>query len=691
MNLRDLKQPPKEYTVFPFWFINELADRRTLEEQLREMKRKGVYGFFIHPRRGLEVPPVKEPRVPIPPSGTLFMGLVGARLDRYFTEARKRVEVPYLKEEWWRLVSDILEIAEKEGMLVGIYDELDWPSGTAGMRVCGEPGMQMEYLEPDGRVIRDDNYIDLLKPSPVREFLRLTHEQYWKRFRRLFGRTIRSFFTDEVTLVHHFRMVSAVSPAPWTRGLEAEFRRRYGYPLDAKALWHGTRDAWRVRVDYWKLVTELYTKNYHARLREWCERHGVLYVGHVLAEEPGPLQVRCQGNLFEVLRQMHVPGIDHLTKKQGGCFPRIAASVAHYKGTQRVLCEVFGASGWGLTMGDMYRLVNWLFVNGINMIVPHAFYLSTRGFRKHDYPPSQFYQAPYWAEYGRFAEYVRRCSYLLSQGVHQPEVAVLYPVESFFAHHDFSLLNKYQNAMAAELENLHVLLGCLHLDYELLDERMLLDCRIGRGELRLGQERYSALLIPAASYLPEEVREHLERCMDRRVRLIFTSWLPFLGKCREWSRKVFGLEPRPQMLLAHHKLPWLTLYQWIMPNLEYILMKFPFPSVSRVHLSPQGAVYIRTSSGLTASRANRRLLRKLLGREKPRGRRTEHLRVHRRLVGRQELRFVANIWRDRATLRVQGPAREVDLFTGELREVEGEVRFGPYQARCFLKKVSGSC
>jgi hypothetical protein len=687
--LQRFRDPPPEYTIMPFWFINKLPSSDEIAWQVREMKAKGVHGFFIHARRGLEVPPIKEPRPFLPTWGSLFIGLVGVRWDKYFTDQRKLHPIPYLREPWWGVVSSILREARKEGMLVGIYDEIDWPSGTAGMLVPKKRELRMKYLLRSGEVEEDENYVDVMSPRPTEEFIRLTHEAYWRRFGTDFGKLITSFFSDEVTLIHHFRFISPLSAAPWSDLLEREFEKEHGYRLPIRHLFKDAPGAWKTRIDFWSTVTRLYSSNFHGRLKEWCERHGVKYTGHVLGEEAGPLQVRAQGNLFEVLRNMHWPGVDHLTKKQGGCFLRIAASVAHYLGSERVPCEAFGASGWGLTMGDMYRIANWLFVNGVNMIIPHAFYLSTEGFRYHEYPPSQFFQAKFWPHYKQFADYVRRASYLLSQGTHDPDVAVYYPVHSLFAHQNLSIFEKFSNTISCELESLHVLLGMLHLDYDFLDEKMLLECEPRKGRLFLKRESYRALVIPAASYLQPEVLAKIEEALSEGVKVIFTTWLPFLGEAAEWSKKHFRIDKPRKKLILHNKLPWLTIYQWLGWNLEYILMKFPFPSLVRVYRGGSEAIFLHTSSGLSASKRNARILGKIVGEQTDpviRGKGAEYLRLFRRRGDGFKIYFLANISGKevKAELDFGGRARALSLQTGEVSDFEGRKTFRAFEAAAFL-------
>lgn len=694
----EFKDPPKEYSVLPFWFINKFAPKEEFSRQVREMIDKGVYGFFIHARRGLEVPdPVKAPKKPRLGQwlGILSLILTEARWFQYFTEERKKKRIPYLTDEWWQIVSDILVEGKKHDMELGIYDEFDWPSGTAGMMVPQEPKFRAKYLTPSGEVIEDENYVDVMNPDATDEFIRVTHEEYRDRYGELFGELIKYFFSDEVTLLHHLKYFSPIGLAPWSDRLEEEFRKDHGYSTKGSLglLWKEGEGCERFRCDFWTTVSRLYSENFHGRIKRWCERHGIVYTGHVFPEEVGPLQIRCQANIFDALRKMHLPGIDHLTNKIGGCLPRIPSSIAHYLGSKRVLCESFGASGRGLRLGDMRKIANWLFVNGVNLINPHAFYLSTEGFREYDCPPSQFFQASYWDDYRKFSDYIRRASYILSQGEHDPDVAVYYPVLSFFANHDLKLFNGTVNTIASELESLHVLLGMIHKDYDFLDDEMLLKSKTQGEKLYLRNESYSALIVPCATTLSSGVLKKIGEAMKGGVKVVFTTWLPF--KCfdgadaEEWSRGLFRLDPK-DVFKKKLKiwLPWLPLFQNLPWSFEYILMRFPLLSFTRVFEGKHGSSFLFTTSGLSTRENNAEILEEILGEQqdpKIEGKNVKFLRIFRRKVGGGKIYFISNISKDRVEARIDfgRDAQVLDFANGEIKKCPKEIDFPPFEARGF--------
>ena len=54
MNSPDLTNPPAQYRPIPFWSWNDKLDPEELRRQIREMKKAGLGGFFMHARGGLQ-------------------------------------------------------------------------------------------------------------------------------------------------------------------------------------------------------------------------------------------------------------------------------------------------------------------------------------------------------------------------------------------------------------------------------------------------------------------------------------------------------------------------------------------------------------------------------------------------------------------------------------------------------------
>lgn len=343
--LEDLfADPPREYGPAPFWFLNERLEEEELSWQIREMKEKGLSGYVMHARYGLEV--------------------------------------PYLSEEWFKKIAHIIAESEKQGMDAIIYDEVDWPSGMSGTRVLDDhPEYILTYLDiswvhcsngksvdvplPEGKVVaihgarcsgggartdvfnlklnslkrldryakngrfRMDNvsgldiilffvekelrdfhpktafpqpkpedcpfhqphgwdwyfpygkYVDLFNPEAVDYFLETTHEEYKKRFKGYFGGAVTKVFTDEPGFYTIMR--EGASAVPWTRIFPEEFEKSYGYSI-AESLPALVSDIGKrtpaVRHDFWEQLTSMFEKNYVKRCADWCEKNGLELIGH---------------------------------------------------------------------------------------------------------------------------------------------------------------------------------------------------------------------------------------------------------------------------------------------------------------------------------------------------------------------------------------------------------------------------
>ncbi|MCF7802642.1 MAG: hypothetical protein K9N57_00465 [Candidatus Marinimicrobia bacterium] len=106
----NFQSPPMEMGILPFWFWNGELDKKEMEWQLREYKDKGVTGLFLHGRFGLKV--------------------------------------PYLSEGWFDRVKYVVELAKDVGVDIWVYDEMNWPSGTADRKVPqNHPELRQKYLE----------------------------------------------------------------------------------------------------------------------------------------------------------------------------------------------------------------------------------------------------------------------------------------------------------------------------------------------------------------------------------------------------------------------------------------------------------------------------------------------------------------------------------------------------------------
>ena len=127
----NFKMPPKELGILPFWFWNGEMDEKEMEWQMKEYHDKGIPGLFIHGRFG--------------------------------------ESIGYLSDTWFKRTKFAVEKAKEIGIDVWVYDEMNWPSGTAYRKVPKEnPELRQKYLE----------MVALPVPGPIFTFLEATDDRY---------------------------------------------------------------------------------------------------------------------------------------------------------------------------------------------------------------------------------------------------------------------------------------------------------------------------------------------------------------------------------------------------------------------------------------------------------------------------------------------------------------------------------
>src|SRR5690554_2685086 len=294
---KDFQNPPSEYRSVPFWAWNDRLSPEEISRQVKEMKAKGMGGFFMHSREGLE---------------TAYMG-----------------------PEWMKCVKKAVETAREEGMSAWLYDEDRWPSGAAGGLVPAAggdafraKGLTVEisrdacrddptvpavfHASTDGDFLRkcsrvtgetpvlkkdevflvfrkevsgpcewfnNDTPPDNLNPEAVKTFINLTYETYKKTVGEEFGRTVPGIFSDEPN-VADFRCIFKRGWIPWTDGFPEYFQQKRGYDIwdyVPYIFFDGKKSA-KIRHDYRRTICERFCAAYSQQIGEWCGKIGRAHV-----------------------------------------------------------------------------------------------------------------------------------------------------------------------------------------------------------------------------------------------------------------------------------------------------------------------------------------------------------------------------------------------------------------------------
>jgi len=540
MDLKEqFKSPGPEYRGAPFWSLNDDLEADELAWQIRDMKERGMGGYFLHSRVGLIT--------------------------------------PYMGEEWLDLMERCADEAKATGTYAWLYDEDRWPSGFAGGMV---PAKGMEYRqkflnivefevrnggptveEKDGQItvnghtnvinwfacrkvgrkiedlrhvpvvpdhglpkgthillfrkeIHGDSvwhngyaYVDTLSPEVIDAFIETTYEPYREKLGDRFGKEIPGIFTDE----------PHIPPMAWTERLPGAFKNRYGYDIleHLPSLFYEVGDWQKIRHDYRSLTADMFVEAYGKKLYDWCDEHNLEYTGHYLAEDTLVSQLERAGACMPLYEYMHMPGIDHLFRTlQNITLVKQVSSVANQLGRKRVLSETFGGSGWNMSFADQKWIANWQFALGVNFTNQHLSLYSARGTRKRDWPPSIFHQQPYWDHYKAMNDYLARACLMLTQGDFIADVLVIHPIASAWCVYSPSDKSKAQ-ALAGAFQRASMNLAQLHREFEYGDEKLMAKyARVDGKQIAVGRMKYRVVVVPPAVTLASTTLRLLKEFLD---------------------------------------------------------------------------------------------------------------------------------------------------------------------------------
>ncbi|WP_339185906.1 glycosyl hydrolase [Paenibacillus sp. FSL R5-0490] len=588
------ENPEAQYRVHPFWFWNGDMEEEQIKRQVAEMAAQGVGGFFICPRQGLQIPYLSEAwfdkvRIAVEAAAAHGMqvwlydeypypsGMAGGEVTLDFPEAKQRqlvhhqlvvqggeavdMELPWGRvlvakaipkdEQGKRLWHGSIDLRSKIGNIQTdqVYQETGLTTYNRKRFFTYRTAFRLLWDVPPGdweliifqEMEIDDfkyygNFVDPCHKEAMSRFIELTHERYKSAVGDQFESVIKGMFSDEI---------APLGRIPWSQQLPRYFSVRCGYSLidSLPALLYGdVPDAHRIRYDYYQSLHLLLRESYHKQVHDWCEEAGIQYA----AEVPG---VRMTTQLFS-----HMPGGDSAHEKIGRSLswilerygkkmrdnPKMVSSLARQLGRSRNLIECFHSVGWSMTLQDAKWMIDRMAAMGTNFYNFHAFFYTIGGLVKHDAPPSQFLQNPYWKHFRQLGDYTGRLSYLMSTGAADIRIAVLDPTTTFWSLmgnplHGFEYSGE-DEAERVQLERLtkdwmrittHLLEN--RRDYDHLDPELLAEADLTDGIIQLGVARYDVLILPPMLNLEVVAWEQVKRFVQQGGTVISVGMPPHIA------------------------------------------------------------------------------------------------------------------------------------------------------------------
>lgn len=536
--------PPEEYTPIPFWFWNDNLTKGEILRQVNDFYKKGVSGFVLHPRIGIpkETGYLSEVFMDLVhaavseahklgmtvilydegmyPSGSAN-GQVVKENPQYASRGLKMVEYPctqgrenVISEELSdgeELVS-VQAVEKKSATSINIESIilLDSPEGKVSFTPPNDQEWSIvlfieTYTEGTIRGIHfgeDDGEenapksADLLNPHAIKSYIRLSHDKYYSALHEYFGNTIFAMFTDEPDILGRNSLPHL---KPWTRDFLNFYNQSGNEESFLPVLWfHAGSRTSEVRKMYRKTVNKKLTQSYYKQISDWCKKHGISLTGHPAASDDIGLLEYFQIPGQDVVWRWVAPEEGKALEGEHSTAGKCSADAARHRGRRRNLNEVLGVCGkesdWALSPGDMKWYFDWLFIRGVNLITPHAFYYSVDGKRRsHERPPDVGPNNSWWPYYKQFAQYIKRMSWLMTDSFNITEIAVLCEED-----------NLPWKITKPLFEN--------QMEFNYLEEALFLDkCKVENGVIKIEKQCYRVIVIEEVGALNQRVIQQLER------------------------------------------------------------------------------------------------------------------------------------------------------------------------------------
>lgn len=235
------------------------------------------------------------------------------------------------------------------------------------------------------------------------------------------------------------------------------------------------------------------------------------------------------GDYFRIIRWNQGPGCDQPHGESDLIKNKVASSISHMYKRPRVWLEGFYASNWGQTPQHLSNAIFSNFAMGQNLLSLHGLYYSTMGGWWEWAPPCNHFRQPYWKEMPTLLKCVQRLSFLLSQGTHRADIAIMYPLEPKVAGFGtmsvdlaFGLADRLYNSGR---------------DFDFMDAESIERAEYGDGKIKVSGEEFEVLIIPAMEAMRQSTLESLASLARAGARIWFLGPTP---KVSDWLENFPG-------------------------------------------------------------------------------------------------------------------------------------------------------
>ena len=487
---QNFTNPPKGYGNVPFyWWNGDSLNKERLKDQLNILSEAAIDGLSIsyihtHPQIDKDVNA----------KGYGSFGRADAGAPEVFGD------------NWWKIWNWFGgECADKEiGLGVddyvlgwagnGLYvDELlndkEFANYQGKLRLLKVTKGEKPKVMPK-RIVSDEiyggqRYIIYTEPDYILhpEYGKRLVNVYFNRFEQKMDskgkRSLNYFFQDELQY--------PLTLQSWCEDMAEQFKKRKGYDIlpYLAAMFEDIGDKTpQARIDYAEVLTQLAEERYFRPVYEWHNKRGLIYGCDNTGRGLEPTQYL---DYFRASSWYTAPGNDAPARGSSFLPTKVSSSVTHLYNRPRTWLEAFHSMGWNSNGEWLTSQLDHHLIAGGNLLCMHGLYYSTHGGWWEWAPPCFHFRMPYWPHMKHWLRYAERMCYILSQGNHVCDIAIMYPTETLQAYPDtktdslWTMANKLSNA---------------GLDYDFMDYQSLQKAEIDNGRLKIGNESYKVLILP---------------------------------------------------------------------------------------------------------------------------------------------------------------------------------------------------
>lgn len=527
--LSNFQNPPKGYGNVPFYWWNgdSLKNERLMEQLsiLSEASTDGLSVSYIHTHLKVDVE--------LNAHGYGGFGKADAGIPGFYTD------------EWWQLWNRFSGECAKRNIGLGLDDYVvGWAKNGyyvdevlskpgflnyQGRLHCKDytvlPGEQLNVALPgyvlsvmaypgkkdlsryvkNGRLQwksqldkKEKVYIVYTTASPELhpQYGKEIVEAYFNRFENKLDaqgkKGLNYFFQDEL----HYNL----NIHSWCEDMKEVFKERKGYDIlpYLPALWEYIGEITpKIRLDYAQVIMELAEERYFKPIFDWHNERGLIYGCDNNGRGLDPLQYM---DYFRALSWFTAPGNDAPARGSSFRQTKVSSSVTHLYKRPRTWLEAFHSMGWDSNGEWLTSQLDLHMIAGGNLLCMHGLYYSTHGGWWEWAPPCFHFRMPYWPHMKLWLKYAQRMSFILSQGVHVCDIAVLYPTET---------LQAYPGTNANLLWKVTDCLSECGLDYDFIDYQSLQRAEIGSKQLHISGEKYKVLILTDTKALHYETLQKI--------------------------------------------------------------------------------------------------------------------------------------------------------------------------------------